>query len=187
MKMNIIKLAFIAIIFVSVNAQAADKKDMSCIEKLFTDEQSIDMAQTGSSDKELAEKAEAKMDWVMLGMASRGCSTRGKWSDNQYYNSIGYMMAWPTSRGLFLLGEAQGYAAIDRAFAAEEKKLVKLNRLSDIDIDALLKAATSDGLAVQDSEIARKDARRYADVVHQVAAMRSDFEANRSPRSMKSK
>jgi hypothetical protein len=187
MRLKTLSIGLVAALLANTNAEARDAKELGCIEKLFTDEQSIAMAQTGSGDAELAKKAEAKMDWIMLGMASRGCATRGKWSDNEYYNSIGYMMAWPTARGLFLLSERQGYAAIDRAFALQEERLVKLSRLSEADIDALLQAASSDGLAVADSDAARKDVRRYADVVQQTAAMRSDFAGNRPPRSLKNK
>ncbi len=164
-------------------AQAKPATELACIEQMFTDEQAISMARMGSADEGEASAAADEVNFVRLGMMSRMCAIRGRWSENEYMNSIGYMMAWSTGRGLRLLGEEQGYAAIERAWAASARELVGKPRLNEGEIDGLLTTARGDGLTLPDGEAPLRYARRYADVLQQIAAMRADFEANRPPRN----
>jgi hypothetical protein len=165
-------------------AQARPASELSCIEAMFDDEQAIAMAQMGSADEALAKAAGAKMNFMMMGFTSRMCAKKGGWSENEYANAIGYMMAWPTARGLRLLGESQGYGAIERAWRARAEEFAKLDRLGDAETDSILAAAQADGLTLAEGDNARRDARRYADALHQSERMRADFAANRRPKAL---
>jgi hypothetical protein len=165
-------------------AAARPASELSCIEAMFNDEQAIAMAQMGSSDEALAKAAGAKVNFLLMGMTSRMCAKTGGWSENEYANSIGYMMAWPTAKGLRLLGEAQGYAAIERAWRARAGEFAKAERLSDAEAESILTMAQADGLVLAEGENARRDARRYADALHQSERMRADFAANKRPRPL---
>lgn len=161
---------------------AKPASELSCIEAMFTDDQARTMAELGSADEAAANAAAAKMDWMMLGMQSRMCAIRGKWNDAEYGNAIGYMMAWPAARGLRLAGEAQGYAALEQAYAARAADFAKAKRLQDDQISAIIAAAASNGLQLAEGAAAANDARRYVDVLQQLDAMRADFAAGRKPR-----
>lgn len=177
-------LAFASLLLPAAAHAKAPVDSLLCIEQLFNDDQAKAMAEMGSSDEARSRAAMAKVDFMMLGFTSRMCAKRNGWSDNQYYNSIGYLMAWPTMRGLQLLGSSNGFAAVERAWKNHAAEWTKKKRLDDADIDTLLAEAAKDGLTAAD-ETAKKDARRYADVLQQVAAMREDFAADRKPRNAK--
>lgn len=165
-------------------AAAKPASELRCIEAMFTDEQARTMAQLGAADEAVAKAAADKLNWMVLGLQSRMCAIRGKWNDAEYGNAIGYMMAWPTARGLRLAGEAQGYAALDQAYAARAADHAKAKRLSEEQVDELIAAAAGSGLTLAEGAIAAKDARRYVDALHQLDALRADFAAGRKPRGM---
>lgn len=165
-------------------AHAAGVESLSCIEEMFDNDRAIAMADIGSADEARSAAAQKKVDFMMLGMGSRMCARRMGWSDNQYFVSIGYILAWPTMRGLQLQGADKGFAAIDRAWAAHEQAWIGHKRLADGEVDTLLAEARADGLLVPAGDPAERDARRYADVLHQLAGMRADFAANRKPRGL---
>lgn len=161
---------------------AADVATLSCIEDLFSDERAMAMADIGSTDPQKSAAAQGKVDFLMLGMASRLCAKRHDWSENQYFGSIGYVLAWPTMRGLQLQGAAKGFAAIERAWAAHARDWTDRKRLEPAEINLLLAEARADGLAVPAGDPEETNARRYADVLQQVSRMRANFAANRDPR-----
>jgi hypothetical protein len=158
--------------------------ELRCIEAMFTDDQARTMAQLGSPDEAAAKAAADKLDWMRLGMQSRMCAIRGKWNDAEYGNAVGYMMAWPTARGLRLAGEAQGYAALDRAYAARAADFAAAKRLQEDQVSAIIAAAAGNGLQLAEGEAAAKEARRYVDALQQLDAMRADFAAGRKPRQI---
>lgn len=163
-------------------AAAKPASELRCIEAMFTDDQARAMAQLGSADEAAAKAAADRMDWMRLGMQSRMCAIRGKWNDAEYGNAVGYMMAWPTARGLRLAGEAQGYAALDQAYAARAADFAQAKRLQDDQVSAIVAVAVGNGLQLAEGEAAAKDARRYVDALQQLDAMRADFAAGRKPR-----
>lgn len=161
---------------------AAAVETLSCIEDLFNEERAVAMAEIGSDDVEKSEAAQKKVNFLILGMTSRMCANRHGWSENQYFNAVGYVLAWPTMRGLQLLGADRGFAAIERAWNAHAGEWKGKPKLETAEVDLLLAEARADGLSVAPGDPAEKDARRYADVLQQVARMRADFAANRDPR-----
>lgn len=169
----------------AASAQARSPAELSCIEKMFDDKSAIAMAQLGSTDQQTSDDAMKSINFFMLGMQSRMCAKRGGWSENEYGNSIGYMMAWPTMRGLQLLHAKDGYTAMDRAYAARATVFAKEAKLTDAQADSVVEAAKADGLVVGADADAVHDARRYADVIHQLTMMRADFAANRKPASLR--
>lgn len=174
-----------AALILATPAHARPAAELSCIEAQFDDDDARAMAQMATGSPDAAAEAQEKVDFFQMGMTTRMCALRGHWSEAEYGNAVGYMVAWPTMRGLWLLGEGQGYAAIDRAWAPRAAALAKKDRLSDSDLEAVLAAARADGLALAPGDAALTAARRYVDALQQVAAFRADFEAGKKPKALR--
>lgn len=182
---TLLSAALFVAISLAAPAQARPAAELSCIEAMFDEDDFRAMAQMSAGSPDEAAAAQEKVDFFQMGMSSRMCALRGHWSEAEYGNAVAYMVAWPTMRGLRLQGEGQGYAAIDRAFAPRAAALAKKERLSDAEKDAVLDAARGDGLALTAGDAALTTARRYVDVLQQVARFRADFEAGRKPKGLK--
>jgi hypothetical protein len=160
----------------AVAAKSADQ--LHCLHEGMTDDNFVAFAETVTVE-DPAKRTQPEPDFVKVGMRMSVCANRNRWSDNERFNSIGYSMAYPMARGLRILGEPLGYAALDRYFAANPDKHVREGKLDLTVFDAALEIATGDGLKLDGSKASRDTAARYLDALYAVAKYRSDFEANR--------
>jgi hypothetical protein len=164
----------------AINSHAAAKpaEQLSCLTQSLNEDDFIAFGEIAAVEDQ-TKRTKKEPDFMRLGMLMSICARQYGWTENERNNSIAYAVAFPVSRGLRLLGESAGYAAIDRLYAANPESYRREAELKPETLYPLIDRAVADGLKLDGSEQARKTAARYLDSLYSTAAYRKNFEANK--------
>jgi hypothetical protein len=158
------------------SAKSADQ--LHCLHEGMVDNDFIAFAELVTVDNP-QRRTRPEPDFIKAGMRMSSCARRYSWTENERNNSIGYSMAYPVSQGLRILGERQGYAALDRYFAKNPTAFMRQGKLELSVYGPAIDSAIADGLTLDATQDARDLAARYLDSLYQVAKYQRDFEADK--------
>lgn len=177
MKLHLLFGALASAMLIPASAFAKPADQLNCLVEHMGDDEFIGFAEMVTI-KDEAKRTKKEPDYLQLGMKMSMCARKYGWSEKERNNSIGYSMAFPFSRGLRLLGETAGYAAIDRYFAANPKAYSREGNFDPVKLEPMIEVAVADGLSLDGSDDARRNAAQYLDTLYTIANYRQNFEAN---------
>jgi hypothetical protein len=169
-------LALIALAQTPAYTKPADQ--LSCLTEHLSESDYVAFGEMVTVEEE-TKRTQKEPDFVALGMKMSICANRLGWTENERNNSVAYAVAYPMSKGMRLLGEKAGYAAIDRLFAANPDAVKGDSGFDRKALDPLIDQAVADGLKLDGSESARNAAALYLNSLYAIAHFRRNFEAGR--------
>jgi hypothetical protein len=177
MKFQLVICTVLGALLLSSSSFAKSAEQLNCLVEHMGEDEFVGFAELVTI-KDEAHRTKKAPDYIRIGMRMSACARKYDWSDNERKNSIGYAMAYPLSRGLRLLGETAEYAALDRYFAANPRAYARDGSFDPKTLEPMIEAAVADGLKLDGSIEARRNAAQYLDSLYVIASYRRNFEAN---------